>query len=511
MEIVNIYSEDKLMDDIYKNSIQYADTSLHMSKKTIGQFFTPLSIANYMSDMSTIKNESISILDAGAGSGILSVSLVCKLVRDGVKKIDLVLYEIDQRIIELLDYNMVLLRDYCLSKDVNLKYFINNDNFILTNKDAWKGDISGYFDIVIGNPPYMKIGKGSQESIVMSNVVSGQPNLYFLFMALSAKLLKEGGELIYIVPRSFTSGLYFKKFRRWFLNVMSITNLHLFESRNNVFQDANILQETIIIRAIKEKRNDMISITSSDCSVHNEISIVKVDREVCISKDENNYIFIPTSDLEVDIIKTVSSFKNVLQDFGLVAKTGIVVPFRNVAYMSNDIGDNTIPMLWSYNIYNNDIKFPLHIESKPQYLYDNNDSKKYRMILGNYLLMKRMTAKEEKRRLQCAVLEKQYFKDAHYFTTENHINYITRINGNLSKSEVYGLFVWFNTSIMDKYFRLLNGSTQVNSSELNSIPIPDYDFLIDMGEKAAAAPYLYRDESSCDKLFFSALSRRKTA
>ena len=72
--------------------------------------------------------------------------------------------------------------------------------------------------IVISNPPYKKIGKNDIESTIMENVIYGQPNMYFLFMAMAERLLKDDGELIFIVPRSWTSGTYFKKFREVFLN-----------------------------------------------------------------------------------------------------------------------------------------------------------------------------------------------------------------------------------------------------------------------------------------------------
>lgn len=55
---------------------------------------------------------------------------------------------------------------------------------------------------------------------------------------------------------------------------------------------------------------------------------------------------------------------------------------------------------------------------------------------------------------------------------ENHLNYVVKENGRMSESELYGLFALFNSSYLDKYYRILNGSTQVNSSEVNTIPLP---------------------------------------
>lgn len=57
----------------------------------------------------------------------------------------------------------------------------------------------------------MKINKDSGQADAMRSIVFGQPDPYSLFMAMSAKLLKDDGGFVFIVPRSFTSGLYFSK------------------------------------------------------------------------------------------------------------------------------------------------------------------------------------------------------------------------------------------------------------------------------------------------------------
>ncbi len=43
----------------------------------------------------------------------------------------------------------------------------------------------------------------------------------------------------------------------------------------------------------------------------------------------------------------------------------------------------------------------------------------------------------------------------------------------MSECLVYGLYVLFNSTIYDEYYRILNGSTQVNSTEINAMPVPD--------------------------------------
>ncbi len=98
----------------------------------------------------------------------------------------------------------------------------------------------------------------------MPRVCYGAPNLYFIFASMGLFNLKENGEMVYIIPRSWTSGAYFKRFREYFLTEGKLEHIHLFISRNKVFDREDVLQETIIIKAKKtDKIPDTITITSS--------------------------------------------------------------------------------------------------------------------------------------------------------------------------------------------------------------------------------------------------------
>ena len=53
----------------------------------------------------------------------------------------------------------------------------------------------------------------------------------------------------------------------------------------------------------------------------------------------------------------------------------------------------------------------------------------------------------------------------------------------MSECLVYGLYVLFNSTLYDKYYRILNGSTQVNSTEITAMPVPDLECIQEMGRK----------------------------
>ena len=112
--------------------------------------------------------------------------------------------------------------------------------------------------------------------------------------------------------------------------------------------------------------------------------------------------------------------------------------------------------------------------------------------------MKRFTSKEEKRRLQCALFFEEDLQEFNNISTENHLNFITKIDGQMGKDELYGLFTILNSYCYDRYFRMLNGSTQVNSNEINSLPFPLMTDIIQIGRKAMAVNNL--SELDCDEI-----------
>ena len=117
----------------------------------------------------------------------------------------------------------------------------------------------------------------------------------------------------------------------------------------------------------------------------------------------------------------------------------------------------------------------------------------------NYLFVKRFTAKEERRRLQCAIYLTSQYPEYEKISTQNKINFIDTIDDSeMSEELVYGLYTILNSTLYDMYYRILNGSTQVNATEMNSIPIPARNELERLGRKLME----YGDYSTeyCDKV-----------
>ncbi|PFZ02652.1 hypothetical protein COL75_15485 [Bacillus wiedmannii] len=493
-----------LINQLYDTTLQYSNTVTKANRKKIGQFFTPPSVADYMGQLMQTNQKEIRVLDAGAGTGMLGGS-ICQHAFNNkdIEAIHVDFYDTDENIIPFLNQNIELMRQDAEKKGKKFTYNIIQENFILYNETIWQDNFcieeKDKYDVIIGNPPYKKIGKSVEEAVVMSSIVYGQPNTYFLFMAMSTALLKEQGEMIYIVPRSFTSGLYFKKFREYFLNTVKLTHLHLFHSRSDVFDNDKILQEAIILRAVKtNETTDSIHISSSENMFIENSFVHQVPYNTVVDMNsENFFMLIPTSIKEVELLSLVHSWENNLINLGFKLKTGPVVDFRSLDLIQENEEENTVPLLWANHFKNNKILFPLSTSKNPQFIVDTPESKSVLLPNKNYLLIKRFTSKEEKRRVQCAL----YLKDEFLIDKigiENHINYVTKLKGEMTKEELYGLYVLFNSTYIDSYYRILNGSTQVNATEVNSIPLPPLNTIKILGKSLIEMEIDFISTEICD-------------
>lgn len=449
-----------ILDTIFSNTEHYKKRNSKEDRKSKAQFFTSKKTALQMADYLSCKNDETSIIEPGAGNGALAATVIFKLIKNGCKKITCTLIENDIGILPTLKETIREMESFATMKGVNLSFTVLQDNFLLCD------DLPEY-DIAIMNPPYKKIRKDSVESQKMSDFVYGQPNLYSLFMVKTLRLLKTNAEYVFIVPRSWTSGEYYKTVRKYILDNTDISTICIFNERNMSFSAENVLQETMIFAGKKNgHQREMISIDVSDGDQFTSINHYLVSSTTIKNIGSNSYLLIPSTQNEINVINKFSNAKGTFKDAGYVFKTGPVVEFRNKDFLHMEKEKNSIPMFRSTNISSGSFSFPIMI-NKPQYI----DSRADKLLLANEntILVRRLSSKEEKRRIQCCQYKK--LKGYSKISIENHVDYLTRIDGGtISESELAHISGLLMSDEYDLYFRLLNGNTQVNAQDLNNLP-----------------------------------------
>jgi adenine-specific DNA-methyltransferase len=150
-------------------------------------------------------------------------------------------------------------------------------------------------------------------------------------------------------------------------------------------------------------------------------------------------------------------------------------------------------LIYSKHIRDGRVRFPQGKDN--EYIIANRSALK--QINRNYLFLKRFTAKEEPRRLCCGIYLKRYLPDYKYISSQNKVNFIDGTD-EISECVIYGLYVIFNSTLYDTYYRILNGSTQVNSTEINAMPMPEMCKIEEMGRELLYTKNL--SEEHCDKI-----------
>ncbi len=473
-------------------------------KKRFGQYLTPVAIADFLASLVDCNTDEVRILDPGAGSGVLACAVAEALASQEQHPRRLIIdaYEIDRELLPLLDRSLRYLRSQLRRRDIAVEYRAIQDDFVLTHAMKLQqsemlfradGDQDKY-DVVIGNPPYFKLPKSDPRAKAADNVVHGQPNIYALFMAVSAAMLTSGGEIVFITPRSFTSGPYFQRFRERFFARIQLEAVHVFASRRDAFNRDAVLQENIVVKGryrehwAKVDPDGLVTVSISHGATDIEFREVRTAQlnELLDMTSREKMLRIPSSQHEYQIINRIDKWTGSLGSYGMQVSTGPVVPFRAVELLSTNGKEpaRCAPLLWLQHVHPMRVEWPAVVCKKPQYISTRSkDSTPLLLQNRNYVLLRRFSAKEEPRRLIAApLLANQLGYD--WIGIENHLNYLHRPGDSLTEEEAVGLAVIYNSEFMDTYFRVLNGSTQVSATEIRKIPLPSLDVIVEIGRLA---------------------------
>jgi adenine-specific DNA-methyltransferase len=476
----------------------YSSMSSQSEKKEKGQFFTPLEISYFMASLFTTKKNRISILDPGCGTGILSISLIEHIVntKNDIETFSLVAYETDNDLLKFCSHTYEYLREWLDKKNISFTYKICNSDFILDfeyslkyTNNLFESKLDTY-DFIISNPPYFKLPKEDKRTLASKEVVNGHANIYSIFMAISASILKSDGQLVFITPRSFSSGNYFHKFRNYFFNRVDIAQAHLFHSRKNTFNKDNVLQETLILKCVPKDKSinrPTIIISSSDgIKDLNNPSIAKIPSDLVMEyKSVDKVLFLPTNQEEKIIVELFRSYEGSLNKYGFQISTGPVVGFRATQYIleNEDLRSEKIaPLYWLHNVSKMTLDWPINKPNKGQYISVCNASMPLLVQNKNYIFLRRFSSKDDKSRLIAA----PYLSNAiesKFIGIENKLNYIYKPHGHMDRLELIGLSAILNSELFDKFFRILNGNVNVSSTELRLIPLPPLDIIKEIGNE----------------------------
>ena len=466
-------------------------------RASLGQYMTPPTVAAFMASMLEFDPppQELRLLDAGSGVGMLTAAVVAEFATRPAHRRPVVINAEAWEIDGYLEPSLIRTFAYCekaaLNYGMELKWNIRMGDFISQAADMIATNaLFGHgtnqpFNVAILNPPYRKLNADSAERAHLDALGIGTSNLYSAFVWLALELLQAGGEIVAITPRSFMNGTYFRKFREALLQQTAIRRVHVYDARDVAFSDDGVLQENVVFHAVRGVDQGPIRISTSYGPSDTDLTERVVDpSDMVLTGDTQSVMRVVPDENAARITRGMIGLSHRMVDLEIGVSTGQVVGFRARDRIHAESQPGDIPLILPRHCRSGFVQWPQKSRGVPNSLSASGADDELVMPSGWYVLVKRFSSKEERRRVVASLFDPNRL-NADHVAFDNKLNVVHRGNAGLPESLAKGLAVFLNSSVVDSFFRQFSGHTQVNAGDLRSLKFPDADALARLGNSVS--------------------------
>jgi adenine-specific DNA-methyltransferase len=473
----------------------------------MGQFLTPPNVGTLLAGMFGSAEGEVRLLDLGAGVGALTAAFVEEVLgrEQKPRSLHLTVWEAEKGFIGRLELVLEGCVEAGRAAGVPTTYTVNHGDALSDGVELLEeGDLfrtprrSRRFTHAIMNPPYRKINTDSQARLLLRRAGLETSNLYTGFLWLAARLLEPEGQMVAITPRSFCNGPYFLPFRAGFFGLMALERLHVFDRRDSLFAGDEVLQENLIMYARRSAtgRRTVVLSSSDGLPTGSGRSRTVPYSRVMDPGDSAQVVHLALEVGDDDVKGSVMGMPASLARLGIEVSTGRVVDFRARDFLRKEPGEDTVPLIYPVHFNGGSVHWPCPSSRKPNALLAVPETEELLVPNAVYVLVKRFTAKEERRRVVATVFRPEgSLAGFASIGFENHLNYFHRNGGGLDGAVAEGLAMYLNSSVVDAYFRQFSGHTQVNATDLRSLRYPSLEQLCRLARSAEVGG---RDQAAID-------------
>lgn len=454
----------------------------------LGRFFTKRDTAAAMADMLTFSEQkTVRILDPGAGTGILSAALLEALGKSGkCHDVALVCYENNAVFLPMLKRNLEQLRKRSRRLyGMKVAITLYEENYILASRESYGisffAKTSDEFDFVIMNPPCELMPPNSPEALCVQDVCTGTTDLCYLFLAMAANALKVGGQMVTLLPTAFATAVHLSKIRCNLFAQAVPDRIGLF-----VREDGKALKKQMMIKLhkglVKEGDTVTFSVSRDDGTPENTTVFDPLPYTSVLRGDDCS-LLLSADPKELKVWQYMQSLPFSFGSYGLKMKTGLTLLARYRDALYDTPAPGAIPLIHPSSLVEGRVVFPARVRS--QYIVPVIPSLAQKN--RNMLLIKRVPAKSDKRRLMCGVYMASQLPAYPHISTHNKLNYIDTVRGGeMDPAFLYGLYAFLSCTLCDTYIRIVSKSKQINARELADLPLPAPEVLRKIGAKLIA-------------------------
>jgi adenine-specific DNA-methyltransferase len=356
--------------------------------------------------------------------------------------------------------------------------------------DALNEPSGNLFDLIVGNPPYGKIGTKRAAALlpdVGSVNIGGHTNLYALFLVRSLGWLKPGGELVFIVPTSFVAGPYFAGLREEVLKRAEVVRIDIHEERENLF--LGVLQDICVL--VLRRRATGVAETDQayELGVIDNLgtrreagaAIARVSGQPWTLPVAHEVRLLMSAKMDPEAVETRAY---TLADYGYRVRVGKVVPTRERKRLHRIRKNGDLPLLWASTIRPDgsfDFAAPDRFGNARWYSPPNVETMQYNTMRPS-LVLQRTSNRDQVRRLNAAAVPAK-FRNTHKtgFVAENHVIVIEALRKKplIAPRKVARLL---NSAVVNERFSAVCGSFSISAKLLQCLALPEPPFVAKLKE-----------------------------
>ena len=470
----------------------------------LGRLFTKKDTARLMAEMATLDKtkETYTLLDVGAGTGILSAALIERICREctNTRQIFLTCYENNADFADMLEDNLERIRKKC-RHDYDVKLFVTlyRENYLTDSKKHYTvtffDTVADKYDIVISNPPTDFAEKYSEDAEGVGGISQLKLSKAFLFLKNAKESVDENGQLIMLLPTTFSSASALAPLRKEISEALALSKIHLFIGKQKNESRAVPIKKSFIAAYINGERPETVTVSTSYDNGKSTVELGSLPYGFIVD-ELSGALTLPKSVEDTKIVRYISTFPETLDSLGLKMSTGLIVDSKCEGLLFTEPGEGTVPLIRAQSIKDGVTKFPQPI--KRQYLAPVSPSLIQRN--KNMIFIKRVPAKSDKRFLNSSVYLAAELAQYKYISTHNKINFIDTKdkNAEMPARLVFGLFALLNSTVYEKYISIVSKSRQINSKEMRALPLPPRNVIENIGMRLMAQRQ--SSVSACDSI-----------
>lgn len=360
-------------------------------------------------------------------------------------------------------------------------YRVKGNLGIVRRADALRHKPAQSFDLVVGNPPFGKIGSERATTLLKSGEpgnMGGHTNLYALFLMRSLGWVKPGGGLVFVLPTSFVAGPYFASLRQQVLRQAEVVRIDLHEQRENLFLGA---VQDICLLSLRRRATD----ETGGGEQEYELGVIDAkgarrSTGSAVAKSDGEPWMLPVAHQVKVFASPASSSAEAhaaytLSDYGYRVRVGKVVPTRERKRLHSTRKRGDLPLLWASTIRPDgsfDFKASDRLGNARWYSPPDPGAMQYNTTQPAVALQ-RTSNRDQARRLNAASIPAK-FRAAHKkgFVAENHVIVIEALRAKPRVSPKK-LAMLLNAAVVNERFSAVCGSFSVSAKLLQRLALPD--------------------------------------